>query len=197
MPPFALEDFDSRKAPAAAPRLTVEEVEEVRRAAYENGFQAGAMDAVAAQQAEDARLSAELVTTLKDLSFGFHEASAHVMSNVAPVLRAVVDTVLPDLMSEIVGHTILETVEPLVEEAASIPVRLLVSPGEAPAIRQIIGEAADIPFVIVEDPALERGRAHVKIGAAERHIDVSGVLDRISAAVDAVTDLNTRKTAYG
>ena len=196
MPPFALEDFDVTKAPPA-PRMTEAEVEEIRRKAYENGFQAGATDAIAAVQADEQRLSAELVATLQDLSFGFHEASAHVMSNVTPVLKAVLDTVLPRLMAETVGYTILETVEPLVQEASGVPVRLLVCPDEAPAIRTAIGETADVPFVIVEDPGLGRGRAHLKIGAVERHLDVSGVLDRISAAVDAVTELNTRKTANG
>jgi flagellar assembly protein FliH len=169
----------------------------MRRDAYETGFQAGATDAVAAFQAEEARLSADLVTTLRDLSFGFHEASTHVMSNVTPVLKAVIDTVLPRLMAETVGYTILEAIEPLVEEASGIPVRLLISPDEASAVRQIIGESADVPFVIVEDPSLERGRANLKVGATERQIDISGVLDRISAAVDAVTELNTRKTANG
>lgn len=197
MPPFALEDFDARAAAAPAPSIAEAEVEQIRRDAYENGFQAGATDAVAAFEADEARISSELVTALTDLSFGFHEASAHVMSNVAPVLKAVVGTVLPRMMSETVGYTILEAVGPLVEEASGIPVRLLVSPDEAPAIRRIIGETADVPFVIVEDPALERGRANLKIGDAERQIDVSGVIDRISAAVDAVTELNTRKTANG
>ena len=196
MPPFALEDFEIAAAPQAA-RLSEAEVEEIRRSAYETGFQAGATDAIAAAQADEARLSVELVTTLQDLSFGFHEAAAHVMSNVIPVLRTLLDTVLPRLMSETVGYTILETVAPLVEEAAGIPVRLLVSPAEATAIRAIIGESADVPFVIVEDPALDRGKAHLKVGAAERQIDVSGVLDRISSAVEAVTDLNARKTAHG
>jgi flagellar assembly protein FliH len=197
MPPLALENFDVRTAPAAAPRVTEAEVEQIRRDAYENGFQAGATDAAAAFHAGEARLGADLVTTLQDLSFGFHEASAHVMSNVTPVLKAVIDRVLPRLMAETVGHTILEAVEPLVEEAAGIPVRLLVNPIEAAAVRRVIGESAGVPFVIVEDPALEQGRAHLKVGAVERLIDVSGVLDRISTAVDAVTDLNTRKTANG
>lgn len=197
MPPFALEDFDALAAPPSPPTLTVAEVEEIRRNAYENGFQAGAADAIAAAQADETRLSDELVSSLQDLSFAFHEASAHVMTNVAPVLRAMLETVLPRVMSETVGYTILEAVEPLIEEAAGIPVRLLVSPDEAPAVRAIIGESADVPFVIVEDPALGRGRANLKIGAAERHIDVSGVLECMSAAVEAVTELNTRKTANG
>ncbi len=198
MPPFALEDFDAAMAPQQQPRpISEAEVDEIRRAAYENGFHAGAADAIAAAEADAARLSEELLATLQELSFGFHEASAHLMANVTPVLKTMLDTVLPRRMAETVGHTILETVEPLIEEAAGIPVRLLVSPGEAPTIRTIIGESADVPFVIVEDPALGRGRAHLKIGAVERHIDVSGVLDRISAAVDAVSELNTRKTANG
>ena len=197
MPLFALEDFDALNAPPSPPTLTEAEVEEVRRSAYENGFQAGATDAIAAAQADGSRLSAELLTSLQDLSFGFHEASAHVMTNVAPVLKSVLDTVLPRLMAETVGYTILEAVEPLIEEAAGIPVRLLVSPEEAPAVRAIVGESGDVPFVIVEDSGLDRGRAHLKIGAVERHIDVSGVLVRISAAVDAVTELNMRKTANG
>lgn len=195
--PFALENFDLGGAPEAAPPLSDAEIEQIRHQAYENGFQAGAADAIAAMQAEDARLSAELVTALRDLSFGFHEASAHVMCNVTPVLRAMVDTVLPRLMGDTVGHTVLEAVEPLLEEAAGIPVRLLIAPDDAPAVRRIIGESADLPFVIVEDPTLAPGRANLRIGAVERHIDVSGVLDRIAGAVDAVTELNTRKAANG
>ncbi len=198
MPPLALEDFDTvATSQPQAHRITEAEVEDIRRNAYENGFHAGASDAIAAAQADEARLSEELLSSLQDLSFGFHEASAHLMANVTPVLKSVLDTVMPRLMSETVGYTILETVEPLIEEAAGVPVRLLVSPDEAPAIRTIIGELADVPFVIVEDPALARGKAHLKVGAVERQIDVSGVLDRISAAVDAVSELNTRKTANG
>lgn len=196
MPPFALEDFGCRATPAPT-TLTVDEVEEVRRNAYENGFRAGAADAMAAAQSEDARLSAELVSSVQDLSFGFHEASAHVMANMAPVLKALVDKVLPRMMAETVGHTILEAVRPLVAEAAGNPAHLLLSPEDAPAVRALIGESSDVPFVIVEDPALECGHAQLRIGAAEREIDVSGVLERISSAVDAVTELNMRKTTNG
>lgn len=197
MPPLALEDFDTAPAAAPQPKITEAELDQIRRNAYETGFQAGAADAIAVFQADEARISAELVATLQDLSFGFHEASAHVMTNVTPVLRAVLDTVLPRLMAETVGYTVLEAVEPLVEEAAGIPVRLLVCPDEATAVRGIIGETADVPFVIVEDPSLERGRANLRVGAVERRIDVSGVLDRISAAVEAVAEVNTRKIANG
>lgn len=197
MPPFALENFGAREIAPSAPRISEEEVEQIRRDAYETGFRAGASDAVASFQAEESRLSAELVTTLGELSFGFHEAATHVMMNVTPVLKAVIDTVLPLLMSETVGYTILEAVDPLIKEASGTPVRLLVNPDEAAVIRRIIGECADVPFVIVEDPALELGRANLKVGAVERHIDVSGVLGRVSAAVDAVTELNVRKSANG
>jgi flagellar assembly protein FliH len=194
MPPLSLENFDQARGAA---RMAEAEIEEIRRTAYENGFQAGAADAVAAMQADEARLSAELVARLQDMSFGFHEASAHVMSNVAPVLKSIVDTVLPGVMAETVGRTVLEAAEPLVAEAAGIPVRVLCAPAEAPAVRAVIGEGADVPFVIVEDPGLAPGTATLKLGDAERRIDVAGVLDRISASIDAVTDLNARKTANG
>lgn len=193
MPPLTLEEFDRRET--VAPAITEAEVEEIRRNAYENGFQAGATEAIAAAEAEATRLSTDLVSRLQDMSFGFHEAAAHVMANVTPVLKSMIDTVLPRMMAETVGHTILETVEPLVEEAAGIPVRLLVCPAEASTIRDLIGEEADLPFVIVEDPGLEPGCAHLKLGEIERRIDVADALGRMSEAVDAVMDQNQRKIA--
>lgn len=195
MPPLSLEEFQFAKS--AAKPISEKEVEAIRHSAYENGFQAGAADAVAAAADDHARLSADLVSALQDMSFGFHEASAHIMTNVAPVLRAMVDSVLPRFMSQSVGHTILEAVEPLIADATKQPIQVMISPGDADAVRQVIGESADVPFVIVEDPAMQTGCAHLSAGDSERQIDISGVLDRIGAAVDAVTDMNTRKIANG
>jgi flagellar assembly protein FliH len=194
MPPLPLESFDRARG---GTRVSEAEVEAVRREAYENGFQAGATDAVAALHADEARLSAELVARLQDMSFGFHEASAHVIANVVPVLKSIVGTVLPKVMAETVGHTILEAAEPLVAEAAGIPVRVLCAPAEVSAVRAVIGENADVPFVIVEDPSLAPGSATLKLGDAERRVDVAGVLEHITASIDAVMDLNARKTANG
>lgn len=193
---FPLEDFAAAPAPPAEPAISEDELEAARRTAYENGFQAGAADAIAAAEADQARIGAALAARVQELGFTYQEAAAHVMSGVEPVLRAMVETLMPPLMAETVGRMILHEVRPLAEEAADIPVRVLVSPDEAAALRGILGENTPVPMAIVEDASLSAGQAHLRLGQVERQIDLSAALDRITQALAAVTDLSERSLAH-
>ncbi|MBM9596138.1 FliH/SctL family protein [Roseitranquillus sediminis] len=197
---FTLEDFSvapSEKAPAPEPALSEAELDAIRHAAYENGFRDGAADALASVEADETRLRADIAAAVQSLGFTYQEAVAHVMGGVAPVLRALVEQVLPAMLAETVGHAILEELLPLAEQAADIPVRVLVSKADANCLRHVLGENSPLPLAIVEDASLTAGQAHLRLAGTERQIDVAAVLQRISTALSAVTELNERTLANG
>ena len=193
---FKLEDFSAPAEPPA-PAISDEEIEAIRREAFEEGFQAGAADAVAANAADQTQMRGDIAATVQELGFTYQEAVAHVMSGVEPVLRALVDEILPTMMAETVAHSILQELMPLAEAAGDIPVRLLVAEADATALRHVLGQSTPVPLAIVEDASLVSGQAHLRLGSTERQIDVAAVLERLSTAVSAVADLNGRKLANG
>ena len=140
---LALEDFAVKSQPSEmTPSDTISRAaaEAEKVASYEQGYQAGWDDATQAQAEDQTRIGAEFARNLQELSFTFHEARAHVMQAMEPLLTELVDTVLPSLVSETLGQRILEELQPLIEDGADSPVELVVSPASR-AGKSICGSA--------------------------------------------------------
>ena len=193
-----LESFDA-PPPTPAPKIPTfspEEVEAARQEGYSAGYGSGWEAAAAAAEADQNRITADFEQHLQDLAFTYHEARAHVMKGVEPLLREMLETILPAVMIDSLGHAILREIAPLAEEAADIAVRVAVAPQDADRLRTILGEETPIPLAIDEDESLASGQADLRLGKVERLIDLSGVLARISNALGAVEELNERSLAH-
>ncbi|MFN6951206.1 MAG: flagellar biosynthesis protein, partial [Albidovulum sp.] len=181
--PLRLEVFEAPERATPPVELAQLEFEEVRLQAYEQGYTAGWDDAVAAQDAEVARLRADLGRSLEDLSFTYHEAHSHVLRSLEPLLHDMVTKVLPALARESLGHVVLDHLRPLARDLAGAPIVVVVNPVNCTTIERLLVAEADFPLIVQGEPSLGEGQVHLKLGEVESHIDLDGVIAALSAAV--------------
>lgn len=204
---LSLEDFgaaprrQTRAQPQAAPQPpagpTPEEIEANRMAAYEQGYKAGWDDATRAEGEDQSRIGAEFARNLQDLGFTFHEARSHVMQALEPLLSEMVSKVLPQLVTDTLGQTILEELLPLAEEVSDAPIQIVIAPVSRPAIQRLIDDSLTIPLEIVEEPSLAEGQVYLRMGELEKKIDMDAAVEKIGQAINAVYALNEEAMKHG
>ncbi len=193
--PLSLDDFGVRETPVPAPQAPVQPpaaVESERVAAYEQGYKAGWDDAARAEAENQSRIGAEFARNLQEMSFTFHEARAHVIQAMEPLLLELVGKLLPELVAETLGARILEELRPLVEDRADGPIQVVIAPANRAALERQLEGAGAGAFRLVEEPSLAEGQAYLRVGSAERQVDIAGALERISTAIRSLYDLNER-----
>jgi flagellar assembly protein FliH len=173
------------------------EIEANRMAAYEQGYKAGWDDAAQSQSDDQSRISADFARNLQDLSFTFHEAKSHVMKALEPLLTEVVSKVLPQLVSETLGQTILEELLPFAEEVSDAPIQIVVAPSGRAAVEALIDTSLTIPLEIIEEPTLADGQVYLRMGDLEKKIDMDGAIARIGAAIKSVYAFNEEAMKHG
>ena len=197
---LTLEDFAFAPEPSQkVPPDTVSraQLESEKSTAYENGYQAGFDDAAQAEAKNQERIRADLARNLQELSFTFHEARAHVTQAMEPLLVQLLETVLPQLARETLITKILEELQPMVDQSADSPVELMVCPADLVAMRTHSDQFDQANVKLVEEPTLAEGQVFLRIGKIEKQIDISGAIERISQAVQALYDLNERTLKHG
>lgn len=172
-------------------------LEETKLASYETGYAAGWEDAMAAQSGEQAQIRADLARNLQGLSFTYHEARDHVLRAVEPLLREVVDKILPKLAQDVLAPTILQFLLPMSEKLAEAPITLVISPAARSAIEAVLEQAAGLPITVVEEPSLSEGQVYLRLGEAESQINLDRATKDISAAVRGFFELPEKERIYG
>lgn len=193
--PVILETFDAAATQQveADKYVSLEEVETARISGYDAGYKTGWDDAMHKSRADGERIGAEFARNLRDLSFTFHEARAHVLRSLDGLLDEISKTFLPGIMSEAIGPIIKETIEAVASDAAGAPIQIRAAPDEAERLRSFLVNEADLPVQVVDEPSLAEGQAYLKLGAEERQVDLREPLERVSAAIAAL-DRATQRT---
>lgn len=189
------QDADAPAEPV--PAITPEMLEAARLEGYEAGYKAGWDDAARTESEEQGRIGADFARNLQDLGFTFHEARSHVMQALEPLLEGMVQRVLPQLVSDTMGQTILEELLPLATLAADKPIEIVVAPASRPVLQKLLTDATTVPFSLVEEPTLAQGQVFLRSGKTERHIDFASAIDRIGAAIEGLYDLNEKAFRNG
>ncbi|MBE1285538.1 MAG: ABC transporter ATP-binding protein [Rhodobacteraceae bacterium] len=192
-----LEDFSLPFEGVPQVTLTEDDIEDQRLASFEQGYSAGWEDAVKAQDQETHRISATLGSNLEDLSFTYHEALSHMNECLAPLMKAVVDQVLPEAMSATFGLHLADELSDMAREQVDQPVFLIVSPGEKEAVESILNPDGSLPVLVRADPLLGVGQAHIRVGEVEREIDCGSMVDSLRQAVETFTFHNEKERQHG
>ncbi|MFA5581059.1 MAG: flagellar biosynthesis protein [Paracoccaceae bacterium] len=196
-PLFPLEDFDAATRADPPVTQTPQEIEAARIAAYDQGYKAGWDDAASAQADDQSRIDATFSRNLEDLGFTFHEARSHVMRSIGPLLHTIMEKVLPDLIMQTIGQTILEELLPMAENASDTPIEIVISPANRTALETVLQRTTTIPIRIAEETNLTDGQVYLRMGESERQIDLTGTVERISQAIQAVYTLNESALKHG
>lgn len=164
---------------------------------YETGYQAGWEDAANATAEEQGRISAEFSHNLQDLGFTFHEAKSHVMRSLGPILNALVETMLPELVAKAIGPRILEEIRPMAETAADAAIQIVTSPKNSAALEPMLRNVTGLNIELVEEPSLGVGQVFLRSPTLEKHIDLEDAISNLRDAVAAVQDDNQLAFAHG
>ncbi len=202
---FPLEEFTQQTpventTPEVAPppeTASAEQLEKIRLEGYEAGYKAGWDDAVKAEEVEQNRIGAEFARNLQDMGFTFHEARAHVLNTLEPLLLGMVEKVLPELVSQTIGHSIIEEMLPLATSVADTPLEVVVRPSCRARLEPLLASATAIPITLVEEPSLAEGQVFLRAGELEKHLDFTGALDRIGKSISDLFSLNERAFQNG
>ena len=195
--PLRLEVFELPDAPDAPSLLLPEDLEELRLNAYERGYLAGWDDASAQAAREADTHRATVARQIEHLGFTYHEARAHVLSGLEPLLRAVLDTLLPVAARKALVPMVVEHLLPLAGTSASSPLRLVVAPGLRPAFESAFEGLVLPPLIIVEEPQADPLTARLEGADRETHVDLGAVIRRLGLAFDRFYQLQTEESRHG
>ncbi|MHC9235503.1 FliH/SctL family protein [Pseudooceanicola sp. 502str34] len=192
-----LENFGAPPAPPPGTGPNPEEIDALKVAAYEEGYKAGWEDAAKAQADDRSQITAEFARNLQDLSFTYHEAHAHLLKSLRPLLEDMVRMVLPRLAEQTLLPRIVEELQSLARGEQPRGVEIVVHPDAAPGLEVALERDLGVPVALVEDPSLAEGQVYLRLGEDERQIDMIAVLDGISDAVAAFLQQTEAEVKHG
>ncbi len=184
--------FDPDEAGVSASVL-----EEARLAAYESGYSAGWEDAVTSQGTDQVRVQADVARNLQALSFTYHEARGHILRCLEPLLRDMVDKILPDMARSALGPMVLDALRPAAVRMAATPVTITVHPDSRAVVESMLAADGTVPFRIVEEPSLSEGQVFLRFDDTEQRIDLDGVIAAIAAAVASFFHIEQQEKVHG
>jgi flagellar biosynthesis/type III secretory pathway protein FliH len=177
--------------------LAADALEDAKLAAFEKGYQAGWDDATAAQQEDDARLRRQVEQNLQALSFTFHEAKAHVLRGLGPLIEQMCARILPETARAALGGLVAEALAPLAAEAAERPITIRVHPSARRTVALTLASMVAPPHEIVEDGTLAPGEVLLGFDGGERRIDIDAATVAIRRAVTAHFQQEQELKAHG
>ena len=164
---------------------------------HETGYRAGWEEASATATALAARNKADLAQHLQQINFTYHEAQAHILCALQPLLMQVVTQIMPQIARATLGPIVMETLIPLADRLAQAPLTLRVNPAAQASVQALIETKTSLPLTIKADPALGEGQAHLHMGTAEAEVDLDQATADIAAAVRGFFDLFGKDHLYG
>ncbi len=189
-----LEDFGAyaRGTPIS---LTDVSLEEQRLEAFEKGYQAGWDDSVKAQSDDTRHITADFARNLQELSFTYHEAHAAALNSLEPLLRQMVEVVLPKIARETLGTRLIEVLEGLARTQGPEPIELVTAPANVTALEGILSDNPAMPMSIIEEASLADGQVFIRFGTNEHEIDLAQVLEGLDLAVTGFFEENRKEIA--
>lgn len=171
--------------------------EEARLSAYDDGYAAGWEDALAARDDDAARLRDGVGQTLQTLGFSYHEARAHVLQSLRPLLEAMATQLLPRLAATAIGPMTADLVMTLAADSADQPITLRLHPATRSTVEGFLTPPPSLPLTVTEDATLTPGQVVLQAGPAGARVDLDGAIAEIAAALAAFYDLLPAERRYG
>ena len=164
---------------------------------YDIGYRTGWEQANATAQALEARAKTDLAQHLQQLSFTYHEAQAHVLAALRPLLGQLVGQIMPQIARASLAPIVVETLMPLADRLGHAAVTLRVNPASAQAVQSLIETSTSLPLTIQTDATLGEGQVHLHLGTAEAEVDLDQATAAIAAALHGFLDLFGKDHLHG
>lgn len=197
--PFKLESFEKNlgQGQMSTSLVSNESVEDVRLAAFEQGYKAGWDDSHASYEADQEKISADFARNLNELSFTYHEVRSTIIRSLEPLLREMVSNVIPKIAQTNLGELVSEQIMELVDSQSTIPVELLVSAQDKTSLEMLSKNQTELPITIMEETSLASGQVFIRMGGNETQFDISAVLEGFENAIGCFFDTEEKELAHG
>ncbi len=177
-----LEDFTSTGVAQVSPAAQGDDaLEELRLAAFEQGYSAGWEDAVQKGTGADARFSEALTQTLQDLSFPFHELRGQMLTAMTPLFDCLSETLVPNLARAGLGPQLTALLNGANETLIDQPPELLVAKGRQDDFASL---NLPVPVQISEDPCLSGDQIILRLGQSETALDRQALTQSVTDLID-------------
>jgi flagellar biosynthesis/type III secretory pathway protein FliH len=163
--------------------MAVEEIEDLKLQAFENGYQAGWDDAVKAQSNTRTHVASGLASSLQSASFEYHELRATLNASVRGIMMQMAETILPMIAKASLGAHIQERITEATRDALDRPIEIAIAPESEEAVRAVLSDKVPDPFVLVPDPLMDSTQAILRLGSRETEINLDRVMVDIGTAI--------------
>lgn len=183
--PFDLEGNSARES--AEPKAHPE---------YEAGFAAGHAHAMAEVEAAQERIDAALVQALTDMEFGHSEARSLILEQMAPLIAALSEKLLPALseisLAQHLAADILDAVQ------ADLAGQIIVELPDLAQSHLITGQlravGRDLPIRFRQNAALGPGEATIRSDHRETTFDVERTIGSLQNILEAIISETVKET---
>lgn len=185
MSPLRLEVFEGQAdAPDHAVMADSGYLEDLKLAAYEQGYSAGWEDASSSDESDLRTRQLAAARNLQALAFTHHEARGLLLRALAPVIRSMTDTILPEIARAALGAVVLEEVTKAAGQALDAPLTLHVHPESRALVEPMLQATTGLSVLLLDEPSLPPEQVLLRAAPEERLIDLADSVARIRAAVD-------------
>ena len=194
------EDFGSLAAPDTPAETPADHRESERLRAYDEGYATGwaeaQADARAAAEAAQAQGDA-LRARIEELGFTFQEARAHVMQAVTPMLRAILEHGLPQVLHATLGARLEHEFALMIESYGDEPMTLHVAATDRAQIAASLDSTMGLPLEVATDVSLESGQMVLAAGPFEHEIDIAAFSAHLAEILGSIEHSNKDLLSHG
>ncbi|MGR3640263.1 hypothetical protein [Alterinioella nitratireducens] len=176
-----LEVFGATPVAASAPSDV--DVEEVRLAGYETGYQSGWDDATTEREKSDQLIAADLERNLRDISFTYTEARNEVLTGLGGLFSSILSQFLPAIAAEAVGPIVDAELAALTNDLGEARCELLAAPRTVEQLGWLAERHMEIDLRLTPEPAFADGRVALRFAGEAREIDLSAMVDAMATAI--------------
>ncbi|KJZ21162.1 hypothetical protein [Loktanella sp. S4079] len=182
---LALESFDHSQSEKLGPSAEFQ-------AGYAEGMEAAQETAAMKQQ----ELEQSALQQLADVEFTFAEARNEVLSALTPLLNAIMDQILPELLADNFGPRVVELLTNIVNDQIEPLPLIAVHPSQSQKIAQLVASHS-ARASITEDADLNPHQIWISTTKQELAFDSDVLLAQIRDTMHAITISNDRMNQNG
>lgn len=166
-------------------KLSEEDIADEKLESFETGYSSGWDDAVQAHEESKSAVSSTLKECLERATLTKDDAFEQFIVSAEDLIGGIVKQVLPAVSRDVLGEQIREILVERTQDAVTAPLRIAVSPADYENLTALSEEWLPTSTQIAADPTLEAGQADVSVGETETHVDLAGVVEQVTDAVEA------------
>ena len=164
------------------------DVDALRSNAYEEGYKSGWDDCHSEHLKSDQAISSDLARSLREVETTYRDARSDVLSAIKPVIDTIIEQLLPKLAAGGLGAMVAHELMPHLQAASELEPELQCAANMVPVLQKLVEDRDDVSVRIRPEPSFSGGQVALRLGAEERHIDLSAAIEEIGQELSSFTD---------